>query len=80
MPYVISEAKHHDAAVLLLRVIAPLRQSLMTIPSVMDQVYGQVQTIAEEYLERVAGQLQLEGLTVEKMVTRGTPALRILQV
>ena len=80
LPYVISEASHHDAVVVLLRVIAPLRQSLMTIPSVMSKAYEQVQVIAEEYLETVTDKLQKEGLTVETIVERGSPALITLQV
>ncbi|MCJ7702027.1 MAG: hypothetical protein MUO62_10620 [Anaerolineales bacterium] len=50
LPYVIAEARIHGAAVVLLGVIAPLRQSLMSSPSVLNLVYKQVDRIAEDYL------------------------------
>lgn len=80
LPVVITEAKLHGASIMLLRVIAPLRQSLMSIPSVMEQVYSQVEHIAGSYLEVVADKIRSEGLVVEIVVDRGRPARRTLAI
>jgi nucleotide-binding universal stress UspA family protein len=80
LPFVQEEARLHGAEVLLLRVIAPLRRSLMSIPSVMDHVYKQVDAIAAEYLEGISKKLEAEGLHVECHIERGRPAERIVQV
>ena len=78
LPLVIMEAQLHGAAVVFLRVIAPLRRSLMSIPSVLDQVYRQIDNIAEEYLENIAEKARAEGLIVETLVERGLPAVCII--
>lgn len=80
IPLVIKEAQLHGVEVVLLRVIAPLRRSLMSIPSVMDQVYKQVDNIAAEYLDGIAEKVKAEGLSVEVLVERGPPAECIVQV
>jgi nucleotide-binding universal stress UspA family protein len=79
LPFVVEEAKLHGADIVLLRVIAPLRRSLMSIPSVMDQVYRQVENIATEYMTGVAEKLKAEDLQIEYLVERGRPAERIIQ-
>ena len=48
------EGKLHGATIILLRAIAPLRQSLIQVPSVVDNVYQQIENIALDYLENVA--------------------------
>ena len=68
------EAQLHGAPVGLLRVIAPLRRSLTSIPSVLNRVYRQIDNIAEEYLENIAEKIRAEGLTMETLVKHGTPA------
>jgi nucleotide-binding universal stress UspA family protein len=78
LPIVIAEAKLHGATVVLLRAIAPQRQSMMSIPSVMDQVYTQVDSIVQDYLENLAKKLQEDGLDVEVVIIRGSPAQCIL--
>jgi len=80
LPFVLEEAQLHGAEVVLLRVIAPLRRSLMSIRSVMKQVYQQVDNIAVEYLNGVEKKFVAEGLQVECLVERGHPAECILQV
>lgn len=80
IPFVISEAKLHGASLVLLRVIAPLRRSLSTSPSILRQVYEQVDTIAEDYLEKVSKTILDEGVKVECMIEHGTPAQTIIDV
>jgi nucleotide-binding universal stress UspA family protein len=74
LPTVIREAGYHNATVVLLRVIAPLRQSLMASPSVIDKAFVQLAEIAKDYLEGIGERLQKEGLEVEVIVEQGYPA------
>jgi len=80
LPTVIAEAKLHSATVVLLRAIAPLRQSLMSIPSVMSQVYEQVEVIARDYLENLVAKLGEEGVEIDLVVKHGPPAQTVLEV
>ena len=77
LPIVIAEAKSHRAVVILLRVIAPLRQSLMTSPNFIAQIFGELELFAKDYLEKVAEKIRAEGLEVEIIIERGQPAQRI---
>ena len=52
LPIVIEEARLHQAVVVLLRVVAPLRQSLMSSPNILRAAYEQIQSIAEDYLQK----------------------------
>ncbi|MGD2027633.1 MAG: universal stress protein [Anaerolineales bacterium] len=80
LPIVVDEARLHGAGVVLVRSIAPLRQSLMTSPSMFEQVLAQVENIAREYLAGIAANLEAEGLTVIQWIERGPPAKVILDV
>lgn len=79
IPFVITEAQLHDAVVILLRVIAPLRRSLMSAPSVMTSVYKQVDIIATDYLEGIAEKIKATGLRVENVLDHGPPGIKIVQ-
>jgi len=48
LPMVVAEARLHGAGVVLLRVIAPLRQSIITSPNILAQVFKQVDLIAQD--------------------------------
>jgi nucleotide-binding universal stress UspA family protein len=80
IPFVIAEAKLHGASLVLLRVIAPLRRSLSTIPSILGRVYEQVDAIAEDYLEKISKTILAEGLEVQRMIEHGPPAQTIIDV
>jgi nucleotide-binding universal stress UspA family protein len=80
IPFVISEAKLHGASLVLLRVIAPLRRSLSTSPSILGHVYEQIDAIAEDYLERISETILAEGLEVQSLIEHGTPAQTIIDV
>jgi nucleotide-binding universal stress UspA family protein len=54
LPIVVAEARLHGAVIVLLRVIAPLRQSLMTSPNILAQVFKQLDLIAQDNLEQIA--------------------------
>jgi nucleotide-binding universal stress UspA family protein len=79
LPYAISEAQHHRATVVVIRVIAPLRKSLRGIPNLIERAGEHMQDIVEEYLEDVSERLCNEGLVVETRLDQGPPALRILE-
>ena len=79
LPVVEQEARLHGATIILLRAIAPLRQSLIMVPSVVDNVYQQIENIARDYLEDVAEKLQEEGLDIETITKQGPPAQCILE-
>jgi nucleotide-binding universal stress UspA family protein len=78
LPVVKIEAECHQATVVLLRVIPPLRHSLMTPPALLEETTQQVTEITQNYLEGVAKQLRAEGLEVETEMRSGAPAQRIL--
>ncbi len=80
LPVVVAEARIHGAVVVLLRVIAPLRQSLMTSPNILAQVFKQVDMIAQDNLEEVAEKIRTEGLEVETIIERGPPARRTIEI
>ena len=79
LPVVKAEARCHGATVVLIRIIAPFRSSLMTIPTLLDQANEEVVTIVERYMEAVADRLQNEGLEAETSIEYGPPAQRILE-
>ncbi len=80
LPFVITEAKLHGATVSLLRVIAPLRQSLMASLSAIERAYGEIDNLAKDYLDTISSRFESEGIEVEMLVKKGAPALEIIQV
>lgn len=80
LPIVVAEARLHGAVVVLLRVIAHLRQSLMTSPNLLAQVFKQIELNAQDSLEEVAEKIRAGGLKVETTIERGQPAQRIHEI
>ena len=80
LPVVKAEAQCHGATVVLIRVIAPFRSSLMMVPSLLEQANAQARAIGEEYLRDVAERLRSEGIKVETRIEWGPPAQQILEV
>ena len=80
LPTVISEARLHGAVIVLLRVIAPLRQSLMASPTSLAQVLKEVELIAQDSLEEIAVKIRAEGLDVEAIIKQGNPAEKIYEI
>ena len=80
LPIVATEAKCHNAVVVLLRVIAPLRQSFMASPNMLTQVLGELELIAKENLEEVAVNIRADGIEVETIIERGHPAEKIYEI
>lgn len=80
IPVVIAEAQIHKAVVVLLRVIAPLRQSLMTSPNFIAQLQEDLDQFARDYLDEIAEKIRAEGLEVEIIITHGQPAQQIYEI
>ena len=74
LPIVLFEAKVHGASVVLLRVIAPLRQSLMASPSAIKQAFEGIEEIAKDYLEGIAEGFREEGVETKTSIRHGYPA------
>jgi nucleotide-binding universal stress UspA family protein len=79
LPFVKDEARCHNARIVLIRVIAPLRSSLMMVPSLIEQATETSLQITTEYLEDVASRLRGDGLDVEIVLRHGPPAQTIIE-
>jgi nucleotide-binding universal stress UspA family protein len=78
LPIVKDIASLNKSKIILLRVIAPLRQSLMASPSAINNAFEQLDDIAKQYLDGVAEQLRNEDLNVKTITEHGSPALCII--
>lgn len=79
LPAAKSEASHHQATLVLMRVVPPLRHGLMLIPSILDDIREQAMEMARDYLHAMAETLRAEGLEVETEVQFGAPAALIVE-
>ena len=79
LPFVEEEARLHQAAVVLIRVIAPLRSSIMMVPALVEQATEQANKITMRYLENIADQLRAKGLEVDIALEQGPPAQKIIE-
>ena len=73
-----NEAEHHQAVLIFLRVIPPLRLGLMVLPNALDQAKKQLELMAWEYLELLKTRYEEKGIQVEIEVRHGPPADHIL--
>jgi nucleotide-binding universal stress UspA family protein len=78
LPFVTEEARLHNATIVLLRVIAPFRSSLMMVPSLVEQAREQSLKVTQDYLEKIASRLRSEGFEVEIEILNGPPAQKIV--
>lgn len=78
LPLVKMEAGCHEATIVVLRVVTPLEQGLMLVPTVLQDLKEQAMQAAEEYVEIIATQLRTDGLHVETEVLFGPAADTIL--
>lgn len=79
IPFVITEAQKHDAQIIIIRVIPPLRPALMSIPLVVEKVDQDIEGIVQAYLDRITTSLRTQGLRVEAAIEKGKPSECILQ-
>jgi nucleotide-binding universal stress UspA family protein len=78
LPIVKDEARCHNATIVLMRVIAPFRSSVMMVPSLLEQATEQSIRITQDYLDKIASQLRSESFEVEVEIEHGPPAQKIL--
>jgi nucleotide-binding universal stress UspA family protein len=78
LPFAAEEARCHEASIVLLRVVAPFRSSLMMVPSLVEQATEQSLKITQNYLEEIASRLRDEGFDVEIVIKHGPPAKTIV--
>jgi nucleotide-binding universal stress UspA family protein len=74
LPIVKEIANQNKSMIYLLRVVAPLRQSLMASPSVINRAFEQIKEIAMHYLDGIAEEMRTEGLKVKTIIEHGSPA------
>ena len=74
IPIAIEFTKLHNASIVLLRVVAPLRHSLMASPGAINQAFEQIDQIVNDYLDGIADGFSAEGVGVETITKRGSPA------
>ncbi len=80
LPIVITEAKCHQAVVVLLHVISPLQHSFMASPNMLAQVLDELELMTKEKIEDIAKEIRTEGLEVETIIERGQPAEIIYEI
>ncbi len=80
LPIVVTEAKCHNAVVVLLHVIPPMQNSFMASPNMLAQVLDELELITKETMDAVAVKLRAEGLDVETIIERGHPAEKIYEI
>ena len=78
-PVVRAEASAHSATIVVMRVVAPFRSTLMMSPALLEQASAQILPMIENYLENASARLKGEGLIVETVLKYGPPAERIIQ-
>jgi len=78
LPVAVGEAQCHQATIVLMRVIQPMRYSLMMTPAILEQIDKQATELSQSYLEGLAERLRAEGLEVEIEIQSGSPAQCIL--
>jgi nucleotide-binding universal stress UspA family protein len=79
IPFVITEAQKHNARIIIIRVIPPLRPAIMSIPAVVERVDQDIEGIVRAYLDKIINSLRTQGLKVEAAIEKGNPAECILR-
>lgn len=79
LPFAITEAQQHNATIIIIRVIPPLRPALMSIPSVVEKVDKDIEGIVKDYLDKITMSMRTQGVKVESAIEKGNPSECILQ-
>lgn len=80
LPVVASEAKCHQAVIVLLHVISPLQHSFMSSPNLHAKVLDELELLTKDTIDLVAEDLRAEGFEVETIIERGQPAVKIYEI
>jgi nucleotide-binding universal stress UspA family protein len=73
LPHAIAQAGHFQAELILLRVVEPFAHARGMSLADLEQIRQQTHTWAREYLERIAADIQQQGVLVQKVTIDGRP-------
>jgi nucleotide-binding universal stress UspA family protein len=79
MPHAIAQASHSQAELILLRVIEPYTRGTGLSLADHERIRQQAKTWAREYLERIAADVQQQGVRVQVVIVKGRPHVEIAQ-
>jgi nucleotide-binding universal stress UspA family protein len=79
LPHAIAQAKHFRAELVLLKVVEPLAHARGMSLSDLEQIRQQAHTWAGEYLDSLAGDIQEQGVLVQKVTIDGRPHTGIVE-
>ena len=73
LPHAIAQASHFQAELILLKVVEPFAHARGMSLADLEQITQQSHTWAHEYLERLAADIQQQGILVQKVTVDGRP-------
>jgi nucleotide-binding universal stress UspA family protein len=73
LPHALAQARHFQAELILLRVVEPFAYCRGISLAGMEQIRQQTHTWAHEYLERLASDIQQQGISVRNVTIDGRP-------
>ena len=79
MPHAIAQASHSQAELILLRVIEPYTRGTGLSLAAHEQIRQQAKTWAREYLERIAADVQQQGIPSRAVTVDGRPHVEIAE-
>lgn len=79
LPHAIAQAKHLDAELLLLQILAPLPRSPLLGEPARGRAQASLNNSAREYLERVVARIQELGVLAQMAVAEGNLPVTIIE-
>ena len=73
LPHAVAQARHFHAELILLRVVEPFAHARGMSLADLEQIRQQTRIWVDEYLERIAADIQQEGVSVRKVTIDGRP-------
>lgn len=78
LPHAVAQAEHFGAELIILRVLEPLSDRFRPSPAVR-QAEETINTLAQEYLEKIAASVQGNGVLVRVVMIEGRPHEEIVR-
>jgi nucleotide-binding universal stress UspA family protein len=79
LPHAIAQARHFQAELILLRVVEPFAHARGMSLADLEQIRQQTHTWTGEYLERIAADIQQQGILVQEVTIDGHPQTGIAE-
>ena len=73
LPHAIAQARHFKAELILLKAVEPFPHARGMSLADLERIRQQAHTWAHEYLERLAADIQQQGVSVQKVTIDGRP-------